>query len=288
LGLSLVLLLTGTLIVWAVWSEQKTEWNEATRSRTYDHPEVYVMHLGVVQFPAGSTDQQIKDELDRSAPAAIQKAETRGAILRSLRTANRDYADLTDAQLASKLLSSEPLEWAALSDVAMGDGVKVTLSPAVPPSLFRLAPGDQISHLYLASTPGQSSMLYTRGQAIKALASSEEQAVLAFQDLATFYDSPRGRPAPFSLLRALALVIAGSVALPWGLFFSLRWGARSFSRSVSLDDAGLVCRKCESREVVRVERGDALERLMLKIRGRLPYRCLDCDHRFLDRSLSSH
>lgn len=291
LGVSLVLLLAGALIVGAVWSEQKTEWNEATRSRTYDHPEVYVMHLGVVQFPRGSTDQQIKEELDRSVPAASEKAQTRGAILRSLRTANRDYADLTDSQLASKLLSSDLPAWSALSGVAIGDGTSVTLLPVVPPSLFHLAPGDHISHLYFGSSPSQSSMLFPRGQAIKAFASSDERAILVFQDLAAFYDSPRGRSAPFSVSRALALVIVGSMALPWGLFFLLRWGARRFSSSVSLDDAmriGHVCRQCQSTEIVRVERGGTLERLMLKVRGKLPYRCLDCDHRFLDRPASSH
>jgi hypothetical protein len=88
LGISLVLLLAAAFMVGVVWSEQKTEWDEATRSRTYDHPGVYVMHLGVVQFPPGSTDQQIKEELDRSAPTAIQKAATRSAILRSLRISN--------------------------------------------------------------------------------------------------------------------------------------------------------------------------------------------------------
>jgi hypothetical protein len=228
-AVSLILLVSGALVVGLMGWEEKKAWNEATQARTYDHPEVYVMRLGVVLFPPEFTDQQIKEELDRSAPSAIQKAMTRGNILRSLRAANRDYADLTDSQLASKLLSSDPLKWSALSDIVIGDGLQITLLPVVPPTLFRLTPGDHISHLYIASSPGQVSILYTRGQAIKAAASSEGKAMIGLQDLATFYDSPRARPAPFSVSRALALVASGAVALPWGLFFFLRWVARGFS-----------------------------------------------------------
>ena len=289
LGVSLVLLLASTLVVGMVWSEQKSEWNEATRPRTYNHPEVYVMRLGVVQFPPGSTDQQIKEELDRSARAAIEKAATRSAMLRSLRFANPDYAPLTDADLASRLMNSNQPAWSALGDIVIGDGAKVTFLPTTPPSLFHLAPGGDISHLYVASTPGQSSMLYTRGQAMKAVAFSERQALVVYEDLVTFYDSPRARLAPFSLLRALALVALGSVALPWSVFFFGRFIARSFATPGGPDISvkrGHVCSKCQSRAVVRVERGDVFERMLLRYRGKLPYRCLDCDHRFLDRPLS--
>jgi len=289
IGVSLVFLLAGALVVGMVWSEQKSVWNEATRSRTYDHPEVYVMQLGVVQFPPGFTDRQIKEELDRSAPAAIEKAGTRGAMLRSLRFANPEYAALTDSQIASRLLNSDPPAWAALSDVTIGDGMNVTLLPVVPPSLFHLAPGGDISHLYVVSLPGQPSMLYTRGQAMKAVASSEGRAVLVYENLATFYDSPRARPAPVSLLRALALVALGSVALPWGAFFFGRLMARRFTSTDRRDHAvrtGHVCSKCQSRTVVRVERQSVFERLVLKFRGKHRYRCLDCDHRFLDHPLS--
>jgi len=288
-GVSLVVLLAGALIVGVVWSEQRAEWNEATRSRTFDHPGVYVMHLGIVQFPPGFTDQQIKEELDRSAPAAIEKAARRGAVLQSLRFSHPEYAQLTDSELASRLLSSDPPAWSALADVVIGDGATVTLLPTAAPSLFHLAPGGDISHLYVASSPGQPSMLYTRGQAMQAVSSSEGRAVLVYEDLATFYDSPRARPAPFSLLPVLALVALGSLAVPWGVFLFGRLVARSFASTARLEKAvqmGHVCSKCRSRTVVRVERGDVFERLVLKFRGTLPYRCLDCDHRFLDRPLS--
>lgn len=289
LGVSLVLLLASALVVGVVWSGQRAEWNDATRSRTYDHPEVYVMQLGVVQFPPGFTDQQIKEELDRSAPAAIEKATTRGAMLRSLRFANPEYAALTDSQIASRLFNSDPSAWSALSDVAIGDGLTVTLLPVAPPSLFHLAPGGDISHLYVASSAGQSSMLYTRGEAMKAVASSAGRAVLVYENLATFYDSPRPRSAPFSLPRALAFVALGSLALPWGVFFFGRLIAQSMGSAGIPDDVARrvhVCRRCQSRRVVRVDRGDVFERLVMRFRGTLPYRCLDCDHRFLDRPVS--
>jgi hypothetical protein len=289
IGISLVLFLASALVVGVVWSEQKSAWNEATRSGTYDHPEVYVMQLGLVQFPPGFTDRQIKEELDRSAPAAIAKAVTRDAMLRSLRFANPEYAALTDSQIASRLLNSDPSAWSALSDVAIGDGMTVTLLPVVPPSLFHLAPGRDISHLYVVSAPGQSSRLYTRGEAMRAVASAQGSAVLVYENLATFYDSPRARPAPFSLLRALALVVLGSVALPWGAFFFGRLMARRFISTDRLDNAvrtGHVCSKCHSRTVVRVERQSVFERLVLKFRGKHRYRCLDCNHRFLDHPLS--
>jgi hypothetical protein len=247
------------------------------------------MYLGVVQFPPRFTDQQIKEELDRSAPAAIEKAATRGATLRSLRFANPEYAALTDSQIASRLFNSDPSAWSALSDVAIGDGMKVALLPVAPPSLFHLAPGGDISHLYVGSSPGQSSMLYTRGQAMKAVAFSEGRAILVYESLATFYDSPRARPAPFSLLRALAIVALASLALPWGVFFFGRLIAQGIGNSVSLDNAatrGHVCRKCQSHTVVRVDRGNLFDRLILTLRGKLRYRCLDCGHRFLDRPVS--
>ena len=291
LGVSLFLLFAGALIVWAVWSERKTEWNEATGSRTYDHPEVYVMHLGVVQFPPGTTDQQIKEKLGRSAPAAIERAAARGAILRSIRMANPEYALLTDSQISRQLLSKDPFEWSALSDVEIGEGTTVILLESIPPSLFHLAPGDRISHLYLAASPGQSSMLYTRGQAMKAVAFSDGRAALVLQELAAFYDSPRARPQPFSVLRALALVTVGAVGLPWGMFLFLRWLVRAVSgtvRSVYDKKNEHVCQKCQSRKIAREEREEILDRLILRVRGRQSYRCLDCGYSFLDRPLSSH
>ena len=232
-AVSLVFLVAGALVVGITGWEDRVAWNEATQPRTYDQPEVYVMHLGVVQFPPESTDQQIKDTLDRSAPSAIQKAMARATILRSLRSATRDYADLTDSELASKLLRDDPLKWSGLSDISIGVGLQVTLLPAVPPTAFRQAQGDQISHLYIGSSPNQASMLYTRGEAIKAAALSQARAVLVLRELASFYDSPRARPAPWSMARALVLVVVGAVALPWGLFFFLRWVARGFSGSSS-------------------------------------------------------
>ena len=100
-------------------------------------------------------------------------------------------------------------------------------------------------------------MLYARGQAVKAVASSERQALVVYGDLVNFYDSPRARPAPFSLLRALALVALGSVALPWSVFVFGRFVAWSFAIPAGVDNSvkrGHVCSKCQSRAVVRVER----------------------------------
>ena len=47
-----------------------------------------------------------------------------------------------------------------------------------------------------------------------------------------------------------------------------------------------VCPKCQSGAIARVARGDVLERLILMLRRKRPYRCLDCDYRFYDRPVS--
>lgn len=289
LGVSLALLLAGGFVVGIVWWEQRDAWNEATRAKKYDHPQVYVMQLGVVQFPPGFNDQRIVEELDRSAPAAVQRATTRGAILRSIRIANLAYADLTDSQVASKLINDDRRAWSALADVVVGDGMEVNLLSALPPSPFHLAKGDDISHLYLAAAPGQTPILYTRGQAIKAVAASDERAKVIMQELATYYDSPRPRQKPLPIYRAAALVAAISIGVPWAIFFFLRWLGRSISSTVGPEGALRnvhVCKKCKSTKIARDARRDAIERFTLKLRGKFPYRCLDCDHRFYDRPLS--
>jgi DNA-directed RNA polymerase subunit RPC12/RpoP len=46
---------------------------------------------------------------------------------------------------------------------------------------------------------------------------------------------------------------------------------------------GHVCPKCGSKIIDRVKRQDLLERLVLFLRCKRVYRCLDCDYRFYDR-----
>jgi hypothetical protein len=80
-------------------------------------------------------------------------------------------------------------------------------------------------------------MLYTRGQAMKAVASREARAVLVYEDLANFYDSPRPRPARSRFHpAALAVAVLGSVALPWGAFIFEIDGA-GLHQWASLDNA---------------------------------------------------
>jgi DNA-directed RNA polymerase subunit RPC12/RpoP len=46
-----------------------------------------------------------------------------------------------------------------------------------------------------------------------------------------------------------------------------------------------VCPRCQSKAISRVQVEDVLERLMLRLRGKAAYVCLDCDKRFHDRPL---
>jgi ribosomal protein L37AE/L43A len=47
-----------------------------------------------------------------------------------------------------------------------------------------------------------------------------------------------------------------------------------------------VCPKCQSKAVSRAPHEDVLERLILMLRRKQVYRCLDCDKRFYDRPLA--
>lgn len=42
------------------------------------------------------------------------------------------------------------------------------------------------------------------------------------------------------------------------------------------------CPKCGSKLIERAKRQDLLERLVLFLRRKRPYKCLDCDYRFYD------
>jgi DNA-directed RNA polymerase subunit RPC12/RpoP len=70
--------------------------------------------------------------------------------------------------------------------------------------------------------------------------------------------------------------ITPSVALP---FFR-------FNISGNVMKTEHVCPKCQSKAIDRVPRQDILERLILRVRRRRLYRCLDCDHHFHDRPVS--
>jgi len=58
----------------------------------------------------------------------------------------------------------------------------------------------------------------------------------------------------------------------------------SLSRDASVTEH--VCPECRSKAIERAHRQDVLERLILKLRRKRRYRCLDCDHRFYDRPVS--
>jgi len=46
------------------------------------------------------------------------------------------------------------------------------------------------------------------------------------------------------------------------------------------------CPKCQSKAISRAPHEDVLERLILMLRRKQVYRCLDCDKRFYDRPLA--
>lgn len=243
-ALSLAILVLGMLAVAYVWREERTAWDEATRPTLSSYLDVYVAQLGVVRFPLQFSDQQIKEMLDRSAPAAIEKGLKRRSALRSLRAAHREFADLTDTQIAENLLGTDPGKWAALSDVKMGDNVEVTLLPADPPSYLHRESGKLITHLYIPSASGRNSMLFTRSQALKGEASGQREAGLILRDLGDYYDSPRPIPVPLSTSRPLAIVVLILVWLPWGVFFFGRWIVRGFASGQ--DDTDHLHRRPES------------------------------------------
>ena len=47
-----------------------------------------------------------------------------------------------------------------------------------------------------------------------------------------------------------------------------------------------VCPECGSKAIEREPPADVLERLILMLRRKQVYRCIDCDRRFSDRPLS--
>ncbi len=228
-ALSLAILVVGVLAVAYMWREERTAWDEATRPTLSSYLDVYVAQLGVVRFPLQFSDQQIKEMLDRSAPATIEKGLKRRSALRSLRAAHREFADLTDTQIAENLLGTDPGKWAALSDVKMGDNVEVTLLPADPPNYLHRESGKLITHLYIPSASGRNAMLFTRGQALKGEASGQREAGLILRELGDYYDSPRPIPVPLSTSRPLAIVVLILVWLPWGVFFFGRWIVQGFA-----------------------------------------------------------
>jgi hypothetical protein len=224
---SLAILIIGGFGVIYMWWEETAAWNEATRPVPHDHLGIYVAQLGIVQFPRQSSEKQIKEELDRTASGAIEKAGQRASTLISLREGYPEYADLTDVELARKLLSSDPVKWSTLSDVMVGDGRHIELLPEIPPTYLKRARGDHISHLYSPSS-SQGSILYTRAQALKAEASGQKVAAAIFSELQRYYDSPRPGPIPFSTSAPLALIVLVLASLPWGAFFLIRWIVRRF------------------------------------------------------------
>jgi len=226
---SIGLLVIGVLAVAYTWLEERAAWNEATRPTLSRSLDVYVAQLGVVRFPLQFNDQQIKETLDRSAPAAIEKGLKRRSALRSLRTAHREFVDLTDTQIATNLLGTDPGKWAALSDVRIDENFEVTLLPTDPPSYLHREPGKHITHLYIPSASGRPSMLFSRVQALKAEASGQREAGLILRDLGDYYDSPRPIPVPLSTSRPLAILVLILVWVPWGVFFFGRWIVRGFS-----------------------------------------------------------
>jgi hypothetical protein len=228
-ALSVSILVIGVLAVAYTWQEERAAWEEATRPTLSSYLDVYVSQLGVVRFPLQSTDQEIKEALDRSAPAAIEKGLKRRSALRSLRAAHREYANLTDAQIASNLLGTDPGKWAALADVRIGDNLEVALLPVDPPGYLHREQGKHITHLYISAASGRASMLFTRVQALKAQAAGQREAGLILRDLGDYYDSPRPVPVPLSTSRPMAIVVLILVWVPWGVFFFGRWIARGFS-----------------------------------------------------------
>jgi DNA-directed RNA polymerase subunit RPC12/RpoP len=46
-----------------------------------------------------------------------------------------------------------------------------------------------------------------------------------------------------------------------------------------------VCPKCQSKAISRAQYEDVFERLILMLRRKHVYRCLECDQRFYDRPL---
>jgi hypothetical protein len=229
LAASVVILVIGALAVAYTWLEERAAWDEATRPTLSSYLDVYVSELGVVRFPLHFTDQEIKEALDRSAPAAIEKGLKRRSALRSLRAAHRDYIDLTDTQIANNLLGAEPGKWAVLADVRIGDNLEVTLLPTDPPRYLHREPGRHITHLYIPSASNRASILLTRVQALKAQASGQREAGLIFRELGDYYDSPRPILVPLSTSRPMAILVLILLWVPWGVFFFGRWIVRGFS-----------------------------------------------------------
>lgn len=234
---SLSLLGLGAFFVVPGWWSALDRWNRAGEPYPPGAPATHVLGFGLVEFPEGFNEAQVKKALDESAEK-LERVRSRFREVELynfyIQMAERDQLeDLTEWPRSP--LPKAWTKWEALVDLDRKALVRIS-KPGTKDEAWPIAErliSKEVSHIYQPSsivsgpTP---SVLYSR----KALLQAEAKGKLApdvqaaLSGLRKSQQFPSPIKTPFAEWAPLGLIAISVAAAPWGVFFVLRWILRGF------------------------------------------------------------